>query len=51
MPTVVVSPYRTLEFIEGGGHFWVYLQYVHGLRQVGCEVYWVERFHGRGAGR
>jgi hypothetical protein len=50
MPTVVVSPYRTLEFLEGGGHFWVYLQYVHGLRQTGCEVYWVERFRGQAAG-
>jgi hypothetical protein len=48
MPTVVVSPYRTLEFFEGGGHFWVYLQYVHGLRQAGCEVYWVERFRSSG---
>jgi hypothetical protein len=43
MTTVVVSPYRTLKFLEGGGHFWVYLQYVHGLRQAGCEVYWLER--------
>jgi hypothetical protein len=43
VPTVVVSPYRTLEFLEGGGHLWVYLQYVHGLQQVGCEVYWLER--------
>jgi hypothetical protein len=51
MPTVVVSPYRTLEFFEGGGHFWVYLQYVHGLRQAGCEVYWVEHFRSDGTGR
>ncbi len=51
MSTVVVSPYRTLEFLDGGGHFWVYLQYVHALRQVGCEVYWVERFHSCGAGQ
>jgi hypothetical protein len=40
--TVVVSPFMTLNFLEGGGHFWVYLQYVHGLRQAGCEVYWLE---------
>jgi hypothetical protein len=51
MPTVVVSTYRTVEFLEGGGHFWVYLQYVHGLRQAGCEVYWVERFRSNGTGR
>jgi hypothetical protein len=43
MTTVVVSPYRTLKFLEGGGHFWVYMQYVQGLRQAGCEVYWLER--------
>ena len=49
MTTVVVSPYRTLKFLEGGGHFWVYLQYVHGLRQAGCDVYWVEQLDSRGA--
>lgn len=43
MTTVVVSPYRTLKFLEGGGHFWVYLQYVQGLREAGCEVFWLER--------
>jgi glycosyltransferase involved in cell wall biosynthesis len=43
MTTVVVCPYRTLKFLEGGGHFWVYLQYVHGLQQAGCDVYWLER--------
>src|SRR6266571_8272626 len=48
MSTVVVSPYRTLEFLEGGGHFWVYLQYVHGLQQAGCDVYWVEHFRSLG---
>ncbi len=46
MTTVVVSPYRTLKFLEGGGHFWVYMQYVEGLRQAGCEVYWLERVPG-----
>jgi hypothetical protein len=51
MTTVVVSPYRTLKFLEGGGHFWVYLQYVEGLRQAGCEVYWLERAPGGGPWR
>ena len=50
MPTVVVSPYRTLEFLEGGGHFWVYMQYVQGLRRAGCEVWWLERFRRDDAG-
>ncbi len=48
MTTVVVSPYRTLKFLEGGGHFWVYMQYVQGLRQAGCEIYWLERVPGGG---
>lgn len=43
MATVVISAYRTLKFLEGGGHFWVYMQYVQGLRRAGCEVYWLER--------
>jgi hypothetical protein len=48
MTTVVVSPYRTLKFLEGGGHFWVYMHYVQGLRQAGCEVYWLEWVPGGG---
>jgi hypothetical protein len=48
MTTVVISPYRTLKFLEGGGHFWVYMQYVQGLRRAGCEVYWLERVPGDG---
>ena len=48
MATVVVSCYNVASFAEGGGHFWVYMQYVQGLRQSGCEVYWLERYrHGR----
>ena len=43
MTTVVVSPFMTLDFLEGGGHFWVYLQYVQGLRQAGCDVFWLEQ--------
>jgi hypothetical protein len=49
MPTAVISPYGVAAFPEGGGHFWVYLQYVLGLRQLGWEVYWLEAF--RTAGR
>ena len=43
MPTVVVSPYNVVNFPDGGGHFWVYMQYVQGLRRAGCEVFWMER--------
>jgi hypothetical protein len=48
MTTVVISPFRTVQFLEGGGHFWVYMQYVQGLRQAGCEVYWFECVPPRG---
>src|SRR5690349_20322704 len=48
MVRVVVSPFNVLNFTEGGGHFWVYMQYVLGLRQLGCDVYWLEQFRGEG---
>ena len=44
MASVVVSCYNVASFPEGGGHFWVYMQYVQALRATGCEVYWLERF-------
>jgi hypothetical protein len=43
--TVIVSPYHVATFPEGGGHFWVYMQYMLGLRQLGCQVYWLEQFN------
>jgi hypothetical protein len=43
MATVVVSAYNVANTPEVGGHFWVYLQYAHALRQLGCEVFWLER--------
>jgi hypothetical protein len=48
MPLVVISPFNVADFPEGGGHFWVYMQYAQGLRQLGCEVYWMEQFRGSG---
>src|SRR5207249_2670478 len=48
MPTVVISSYNVANFPEGGGHFWVYMQYAQGLRQLGCDVYWLERFRSSG---
>ena len=44
MTTVVVSAHNVANFPEGGGHVWAYLQYVRGLQQAGCEVWWLERF-------
>ena len=43
MITVVLSVYKVASFPDGGGHFWVYLQYALGLRRLGCEVYWLEQ--------
>src|SRR5437868_296309 len=48
MVTVVLSPSNVVNFLEGGGHFWVYMQYVQGLRQLGCDVYWLESFRSSG---
>jgi hypothetical protein len=49
---VVVSPHNVVNYPQGGGHFWVYMQYVAGLRSAGCEVWWMEEFRTTGdAGR
>ncbi|HEY1304748.1 MAG TPA: hypothetical protein VGF24_14395 [Vicinamibacterales bacterium] len=48
MPVVVISAFDVAGFPQGGGHFWVYLQYVLGLRQLGCDVYWLEAFRTKG---
>jgi len=48
MTTVVISPHNVVNFPEGGGHFWVYMQYALGLRQLGCDVYWLERLCSTG---
>jgi hypothetical protein len=45
---VVVSPHNVVSYPEGGGHFWVYMQYVQGLRDIGCEVWWMEEFRTSG---
>jgi hypothetical protein len=47
-PTVVIGAYHVASTPEIGGHFWVYLQYALGLRQLGCDVYWLEAFRSRG---
>lgn len=44
MNTAVISVYKVANFPDGGGHFWVYMQYVQGLRRLGCDVYWLEQF-------
>src|SRR5436309_289335 len=49
MPTIVLSPFSVINFSEGGGHFWVYMQYAQGLLRSGCDVYWMEAFRSRGS--
>lgn len=44
MTRVLVSTVRLLEFLEGAGHFWVYMQYVEALRRLGCDVYLLDSF-------
>ena len=46
--TVVLSAFDVLQFPQGGGHFSAFLQYVHGLRAQGCEVWWLERLSSCG---
>jgi hypothetical protein len=48
MTRVVISPHNVINFPEGGGHFWAYMQYAMGLRQLGCQVYWLEGFRSSG---
>jgi hypothetical protein len=48
MTTIVISTSNVADYPEGGGHFWVYMQYVQGLRALGCDVYWLEHFCGFG---
>jgi len=48
MSTVVICPSNVVGFPEGGGHFWVYMQYVDGLRRLGCDVHWLEAFRSSG---
>jgi hypothetical protein len=43
MSAVAISAYRVATTPQFGGHFWVYMQYAHALRQLGFDVYWLER--------
>lgn len=44
MTRVCIATVRLLEFLEGAGHFWVYMQYAQALRRLGCEVYLLDSF-------
>ena len=33
---------NTISYPQGGGHMWVYLNWCLGLKEIGCEVVWLE---------
>lgn len=47
---IVVAPTRVANFPDGGGHFWVYMQYVQGFLRHGCDVFWLEKLESTGDG-
>ena len=40
--TICVAPAQTIEYPQGGGHLWVYLNWALALRANGCRVIWLE---------
>ena len=40
--TICLTPAGTLNYDEGGGHFWVFLNWALGLRSLGYRVIWLE---------
>lgn len=42
MSTTVCLVANTATYPEGGGHFWVYLNWALGFRALGCDVIWME---------
>src|SRR5262245_13884903 len=40
--TVCITPVKTLEYPEGGGHLWEYLNWALGLRALDCKIIWLE---------
>lgn len=42
MSITVCLAASTIEYPEGGGHFWVYLNWALGLQALGCQVVWLE---------
>ena len=50
MTRVVIGAARVASVPWAAGHFWMYAQYVDGLRRLGCDVWWLEELPA-GAGR
>jgi hypothetical protein len=47
--SVVVGSAFVAQYPEGGGNFWVPLQYLLGLRALGLDAYWLEVLWTRGS--
>jgi hypothetical protein len=47
MSTTVCLAAGALDYPEGGGHLWVYLNWALGLRALGCRVIWLEAVEPR----
>lgn len=48
MQTVFVGSAFVAQYPQGGGNFWVPLQYLLGLRDLGYDAWWLEYFWTRG---
>ena len=40
--TICLAPAQTIEYSQGGGHLWVYLNWALALRAAGSRVIWLE---------
>ena len=48
MTRVVIGAARVASVPWAAGHFWMYAQYVDGLRRLGCDVWWLEELTASG---
>ena len=47
MNTTICLAANTINYSQGGGHFWVYLNWALGFRSIGCNVIWLELIDSR----
>ena len=40
----MIAPWNVASYPQGGGHWWVPMQYVLGLRDLGIAVWWFEQY-------
>jgi hypothetical protein len=45
--TVCLRPTKTLDYLNGGGHLWFFLNWALGLVACGCRVIWLETVRPR----